>query len=114
MAWLESVCCGLMLGWCFGGVDWRWFPWSLLNFEVLTYLNLSYNNFIGQLLKVTTNLTQIFSSSNSSNSQLVNKIPSNLESLILFGNLLNETIPSWVYTIPSLFELSLGNNRFTR
>ncbi|KAF3946846.1 hypothetical protein CMV_026932, partial [Castanea mollissima] len=89
------------------------FPWSLLNFEVLTYLDLSGNNFIGQLPEVTTNLTQIFSSNNSSNSQLVNKIPSNLESLILSGNLLNGTIPSWVYTIPSLQYLLLDNNRFT-
>ncbi|XP_065623651.1 receptor-like protein 6 [Quercus suber] len=89
------------------------FPWSLLNFEVLTYLDLSRNNFIGQLLEVMTNLTQIFSSNNSSNSQLVNKIPSNLEFLILSGNLLNETIPSWVYIIPSLRYLYLGHNQFT-
>ncbi|XP_050279757.1 receptor-like protein 6 isoform X4 [Quercus robur] len=86
------------------------FPWSLLYFEVLTYLDLSYNNFTGQL---PTNLTQIFSSNNSSNSQLVNKIASNLEVLILSGNLLNGTIPSWVYTIPSLRYLDLGYNQFT-
>ncbi|KAL4598219.1 hypothetical protein ACB092_11G045000 [Castanea dentata] len=89
------------------------FPWSLLNFEVLTSLDLSGNNFIGQLPEVMTNLTQIFSSNNSSNSQLVNKIPSNLESLILSGNLLNGTIPSWVYTIPSLRFLCLNHNHFT-
>ncbi|KAL4598212.1 hypothetical protein ACB092_11G044400 [Castanea dentata] len=67
------------------------FPWSLLNFEVLTYLDLSYNNFIGQLPE----------------------IPSNLEYLILSGNLLNGTIPSWVYTIPSLYYLYLDDNQFT-
>nr|XP_023892465.1 receptor-like protein Cf-9 [Quercus suber] len=88
-------------------------PWSLLNFEGLTYLDLSDNNFIGQLPEVTTNLTQIFSSNNSSNSQLVNKIPSNLEYLILSSNLLNGTIPSWVYTIPSLRHLLLDYNQFT-
>ncbi|KAK7846470.1 receptor-like protein 9dc2 [Quercus suber] len=88
-------------------------PWSLLNFEGLTYLNLLDNNFIGQLPEVTTNLTQIFSSNNSSNSQLVNKIPSNLEYLILSSNLLNGTIPSWVYTIPSLRHLLLDYNQFT-
>ena len=88
------------------------FPRSLLNFEVLTYLDLLYNNFIGQLLEVPTNLTQIFSSKNSSNSQLVNKIPSNLEYLILSTNLLNGTIPSWVYIIPSLLELHLDYNQF--
>ncbi|KAK4594269.1 hypothetical protein RGQ29_018092 [Quercus rubra] len=89
------------------------FPWSLLNFEVLTYLDLSHNNFTGQLPKVTTNLTQIFSSNNSSNSQLVNMIPSNLEYLVLSNNLLNGTIPSWVYTIPSLRYLGLDYNQFT-
>ncbi|XP_075644832.1 receptor-like protein 6 isoform X1 [Castanea sativa] len=89
------------------------FPWSLLNFEVLTYLDLSHNNLIGQLPEVTTNLTQIFSSNNSSNSQLVNKIPSNLEFLRLSNNLLNGTIPSWVYTIPSLRSLYLDHNHFT-
>ncbi|KAL4598228.1 hypothetical protein ACB092_11G045800 [Castanea dentata] len=87
-------------------------PWSLLNFEVLTYLNLLYNNFIGQLPEVTTNLTQIFSSNNSSNSQLVNKISSNLRYLSLSNNLLNGTIPSWVYTIPSLGFLYLDYNQF--
>ncbi|KAM4080575.1 hypothetical protein ACJW30_11G027800 [Castanea mollissima] len=46
-------------------------PWSLLNNTGLTLLDLSYNNFIGQLPEVTTNLTQIFSSNNSSNSQLI-------------------------------------------
>ncbi|XP_050279164.1 receptor-like protein 9DC3 isoform X1 [Quercus robur] len=80
-------------------------PWSLLNITGLTYLDLSYNNFIGQLPD--------FSSNNSSNSQLVNKIPSNLESLLLSGNLLNGTIPSWVYTIPSLLYLHLDHNQFT-
>ncbi|KAK4593993.1 hypothetical protein RGQ29_017889 [Quercus rubra] len=89
------------------------FPWSLLNFEVLTYLDLSGNNFIGQLPEVTTNLTQILSSNNSSNSQLVNKIPSNLEHLLLSRNLLNGTVPSWVYTIPSLRFLCLNYNQFT-
>ena len=89
------------------------FPWSLLNFEVLTCLDLSHNNFIGQLPEVTTNLTQIFSSNNSSNSQLVNMIPSNLEYLYLSNNLLNRTIPSWVYTIPSLRYLWLDYNQFT-
>ncbi|KAL4598215.1 hypothetical protein ACB092_11G044600 [Castanea dentata] len=88
-------------------------PWSLLNNTGLTFLDLSYNNFIGQLPEVTTKLTQILSSNNSSNSQLVNKIPSNLKYLSLSGNLLNGTIPSWVYTIPSLLELHLDDNQFT-
>uniref|UniRef100_A0A7N2LHQ8 Receptor-like protein 12 n=2 Tax=Quercus lobata TaxID=97700 RepID=A0A7N2LHQ8_QUELO len=80
-------------------------PWSLLNITGLTLLDLSYNNFTGQLPD--------FSSNNSSNSQLVSKIPSNLEYLILSGNLLTGTIPSWVYTIPSLRHLHLDHNQFT-
>jgi Leucine-rich repeat (LRR) protein len=72
-------------------------PWSLLNFESLTHLDLSYNNFIGQLLDP--------SSNKSSNSQL--------EVLILSNNLLNGTLPSWVYTIPSLRYLNLDYNQLT-
>uniref|UniRef100_A0A2N9IEJ1 Leucine-rich repeat-containing N-terminal plant-type domain-containing protein n=1 Tax=Fagus sylvatica TaxID=28930 RepID=A0A2N9IEJ1_FAGSY len=72
-------------------------PWSLLNFERLTYLDLSYNNFIGQLPDP--------SSNKSSKSQL--------ESLSLSNNLLNGTLPSWVYTIPSLHYLYLDYNQLT-
>ncbi|KAL0009127.1 hypothetical protein SO802_010629 [Lithocarpus litseifolius] len=89
------------------------FPWSLLNFEVLTYLDLSGNNFIGELPEVTTNLTQIFSSNNSSNSQSVSQIPSKFVGLDVSDNLLNGTIPSWFHDIPSLQYLSLDNNQFT-
>uniref|UniRef100_A0A2N9EP42 Leucine-rich repeat-containing N-terminal plant-type domain-containing protein n=1 Tax=Fagus sylvatica TaxID=28930 RepID=A0A2N9EP42_FAGSY len=72
-------------------------PWSLLNFERLTYLDLSYNNFIGQLPDP--------SSNKSSNCQL--------ESLDLRYNSLNGTLPSWVYTIPSLRYLNLDYNQLT-
>ncbi|XP_050279291.1 receptor-like protein 7 isoform X2 [Quercus robur] len=94
------------------------FPWSLLNFEVLTYLDLSNNNFIGQLPDLSLNWTQVSSSNSSSSnssssSQSVSQIPSKLVRLSLSHNLLNGTIPSWLYDIPSLHELSLDNNRFT-
>ncbi|XP_050279364.1 receptor-like protein 7 [Quercus robur] len=78
-------------------------PSSLLNNAGLTYLDLSHNNFTGQLPDLSTNRTQV-SSSNSS---------SNLVSLILSYNLLNGTIPSWLYDIPSLQYLFLDNNQLT-
>ncbi|KAF3946282.1 hypothetical protein CMV_027436 [Castanea mollissima] len=88
-------------------------PWSLLNFEDLTDLDLSGNNFVGQLPDLSTNRTQVSSSNSSSKSRLVSQIPSNLVYLVLSHNLLNGTIPSWLYDIPSLQYLSLDNNRFT-
>ncbi|KAK4549588.1 hypothetical protein RGQ29_032750 [Quercus rubra] len=88
-------------------------PWSLLNNAGLTYLRLSGNNFIGQLPDLSTNQTQVSSSNSSSNSQSVSQIPSNLVSLKLYDNLLNGTIPSWLYDIPSLQYLILANNQLT-
>ncbi|KAK4594555.1 hypothetical protein RGQ29_018296 [Quercus rubra] len=88
-------------------------PWSLLNNAGLTYLDLSHNNFIGQLPNLSTNWTKVSSSNSSSNSQSVSQIPSNLVQLWLSDNLLNGTIPSWLYDIPSLQFLFLDNNRFT-
>ncbi|KAL0009614.1 hypothetical protein SO802_011116 [Lithocarpus litseifolius] len=89
-------------------------PWSLLNNAGLTSLDLSGNNFIGQVPDFSTNWTQVSSSNSSSNSQSVSQIPSKLVGLSLSDNLLNGTIPSWLYDIPSLQYLSLDNNRFTR
>ncbi|XP_030964545.1 receptor-like protein 7 [Quercus lobata] len=88
-------------------------PWSLLNNAGLTYLGLSGNNFIGQLPNLSTNWSKVSSSNSSSNSQSVSQIPSKLVYLLLFDNLLNGTIPSWVYDIPSLQYLFLDNNQFT-
>uniref|UniRef100_A0A7N2N0S7 Receptor-like protein 12 n=2 Tax=Quercus lobata TaxID=97700 RepID=A0A7N2N0S7_QUELO len=88
-------------------------PWSLLNNAGLTLLDLSGNNFIGQLPNLSANWTKVSSSNSSSNSQSVSQIPSNLVYLDLSHNLLNGTIPSWVYDIPSLQELFLDNNQFT-
>ncbi|KAK4594643.1 hypothetical protein RGQ29_018361 [Quercus rubra] len=85
-------------------------PWSLLNNAGLTYLDLSGNNFIGQLPNLS---TKVSSSNSSSNSQSVSQIPSNLVQLWLSDNLLNGTIPSWLYDIPSLQYLILANNQLT-
>ncbi|KAK4543164.1 hypothetical protein RGQ29_033155 [Quercus rubra] len=88
-------------------------PWSLLNNAGLTMLYLSGNNFIGQVPDFSTNWTQVSSSNSSSNSQSVSQIPSNLVQLWLSDNLLNGTIPSWLYDIPSLQSLYLDNNQLT-
>ncbi|KAK4594637.1 hypothetical protein RGQ29_018357 [Quercus rubra] len=89
------------------------FPWSLLNNAGLTYLDLSSNNFIGQLPNLSTNRTKVSSSNGSSSSQSVSQIPSKLVYLYLSDNLLNGTIPSWLYDIPSLLYLSLEYNQLT-
>ncbi|KAL4598286.1 hypothetical protein ACB092_11G050500 [Castanea dentata] len=89
------------------------FPWSLLNNAGLTSLRLSGNNFIGQLPNLSTNWTQVSSSNSSSNSESVSQIPSKLVGLLLSDNLLNGTIPSWLYDIPSLMYLSLEYNQLT-
>ncbi|KAL0009611.1 hypothetical protein SO802_011113 [Lithocarpus litseifolius] len=88
-------------------------PWSLLNNAGLTSLDFSGNNFIGQIPDFSTNWTQVSSSNSSSNSQSVSQIPSKLVGLFLSHNLLNGTIPSWLYDIPSLLELWLDYNQFT-
>ena len=88
-------------------------PWFLLKFEQLTSLDLSYNNFIGQLSDVSTNLIEHPSPNNSSNSQLASHIPLKLVSLVLSHNLLNGTMPSWLYSIPHLHSLHLDNNQLT-
>ncbi|KAL4597673.1 hypothetical protein ACB092_11G005500 [Castanea dentata] len=89
------------------------FPWSLLNNAGLTILDLSGNNFTGQLPNLSTNWTQVSSSNSSSNSESVSQIPSKLVYLSLSQNLLNGTIPSWLYDIPSLLLLSLEDNQLT-
>ncbi|KAL4598279.1 hypothetical protein ACB092_11G049900, partial [Castanea dentata] len=88
-------------------------PWSLLNNAGLTSLDLSRNNFIGQIPDFSTNWTQVSSSNSSSSSQSVSQIPSKLVGLFLSHNLLNGTIPSWLYDIPSLQDLFLDNNQLT-
>ena len=88
-------------------------PWFFLKFERLSFLDLSFNNFIGQLSDVSTNFIELSPSNNSSNCQSVNYIPSKLKSLCLSHNLLNGSIPSWLYSIPHLHNLCLDNNQLT-
>ncbi|XLU63260.1 hypothetical protein S245_022469 [Arachis hypogaea] len=115
----------------------------LSNISHLTYLDLSNNGFngqfpkvLGQLTKLQTlilasnnlggklflsslaNLTQIFRldcSHNKFQGPLPKKTTgfSSLTELILNDNLLNETIPSWCFSLPFLTSLDLSNNQFT-
>ncbi|KAF3947157.1 hypothetical protein CMV_026676 [Castanea mollissima] len=85
-------------------------PWSFLKLGQLSFLDLSFNSFTCQLLDVSTNLAEL----SSSNSQPVSHTSLKLEFLALSYNLLNGTIPSWLYSTPRLQHLYLDNNLFTR
>ncbi|XP_062017378.1 receptor-like protein Cf-9 homolog isoform X1 [Rosa rugosa] len=89
-------------------------PWSLLNLEHLHYLDLSSNIFVG-LPEIHGNSTKASSTlHDSSKKQLLGgSIPMGLTFLSLYNNLLSGTIPSLVYSLPSLEYLHLGNNEFT-
>ena len=89
-------------------------PWSFLKLGQLSFLDLSFNSFTCQLLDVSTNLDELSSSNNSSNGQPVSHTSLKLEFLALSYNLLNGTIPSWLYSTPRLQHLYLDNNLFTR
>ncbi|MED6137822.1 hypothetical protein PIB30_068628, partial [Stylosanthes scabra] len=118
-------------------------PTLLSNLQHLTHLDLSDNKFSGQfpnvlaqltnlqaltlwgnrlggklLLSSLANLTQLSlldCSRNKFQGPLPNKITgfSNLTELDLSANLLNETIPSWCFSLPFLTSLDLSNNQFT-
>ncbi|XP_062081164.1 receptor-like protein 9DC3 [Humulus lupulus] len=90
-------------------------PWSSLNLQKLIELDLSSNNFIGQLPEVcSSNSTKVSSLCISSNHHdLVGGPPLNLKSLNLSTNKLSGTIPSWLYSLQYLQELDLSNNNFT-
>lgn len=90
-------------------------PWtSLLKLEQLYSLDLSNNMFVGELPEVHSNSTKTSPSlHDSSKKQLVGSIPAGLEMLSLNNNSLNGTIPSWVFSLPSLEYLMLDHNQFS-
>ncbi|XP_062078713.1 receptor-like protein 9DC1 [Humulus lupulus] len=70
----------------------------------LSSLQLSFSNLVGPL----PDNIQFYDSSN----HLVHSAP-NFTVLILSNNLLNETIPTWIYALPYLEDLDLSDNQFT-
>ncbi|XP_062081198.1 receptor-like protein 6 [Humulus lupulus] len=90
-------------------------PWSsILNLQQLTYLDLLGNNFVGPIPEICSNSTKNSFSCVSSKHQLVGSPPLNLKSLDLsYNNGLNGTIPSWLYSLPSLQYLDLSSNKFS-
>ncbi|CAL2255013.1 unnamed protein product [Prunus armeniaca] len=89
-------------------------PWSFfLNLESLVYLNLGCNNYVGQFPEVDSNSTSNSSLYDFSKQQLVGPIPRHLTTLVLYGNQLNGIIPSWLGSLPSLEMLSLTSNQLS-
>ncbi|MED6122590.1 hypothetical protein PIB30_041128 [Stylosanthes scabra] len=95
------------------------FPNVLGQLTKLQKLNLRGNRLGGKLLLSSlANLTQISSldcSYNKFEGSLPDKIAgfTSLTELVLNDNLLNETIPSWYFSLPFLTTIDLSNNQFT-
>ena len=95
-------------------------PNVFYNLRNLISFDLSRNNFSGQIPPSIGNLTNLHVLDFSDN-QLEGAIPSpenenGFSSLSFVGlgyNLFNGTIPSWLYTLPSLLWLGLSHNKFT-
>ena len=95
-------------------------PNVFYNLRNFISLDLSGNNFSGQIPPSIGNLTKLYKLDFSDN-QLEGAIPSpenenGFSSLSFVGlgyNLFNGTIPSWLYTLPSLLWLGLSHNKFT-
>ncbi|PON93366.1 Leucine-rich repeat, typical subtype [Trema orientale] len=83
------------------------------NLQQLDYLNLANCNFIGQLPEICSNSTESSFPHVSSKSQLEGSLLLNLRDLYLYSNKLNGTIPSWLFSLPSLQYLYLQSNQFT-
>ncbi|KAM6579403.1 hypothetical protein CsatA_003177 [Cannabis sativa] len=90
------------------------FPWSsILNQHQLIHLDLSENNFIGEIPEICSKSTKNPFSCISSKHHLVGSPPLHLTYLYLSSNELNGTIPSWIYSFPSLQHLDLSSNKFS-
>ncbi|KAK9938746.1 hypothetical protein M0R45_015468 [Rubus argutus] len=94
------------------------FPWSLLlKLDQLVHLDLSSNNFFGQLPIVhrnsTTNISSSLNDSINKKTEPADLMLLQLEQLDLSYNSFIGAIPSWIYSLPSLASLYLSNNRFT-
>ncbi|WOG94398.1 hypothetical protein DCAR_0313693 [Daucus carota subsp. sativus] len=95
-------------------------PDSLANLQNLTVLYLNNNKLSGHFPSCVANL-QLLEELILSTNLLSGPLPSNLTALSLpnltnlqiFENLLNGTIPSWLFDLPSLFFLSIDFNSFT-
>nr|AMM43089.1 LRR-RLK [Vernicia montana] len=91
-------------------------PSSFENLKYLTSLYLSSNHFSGQIPSSLAQLKQLYYL-DLSNNNLSGPIPSklgslpSLTSLDLSGNLLNASIPSSLFSLPNLRSLSLQNNQ---
>ncbi|XP_060667239.1 receptor like protein 27-like [Ziziphus jujuba] len=113
---------------------------NILQLCSLRELSLSYTNFSIDVLDLTRNLksldglylsncsgqrtttlpkidsynsTQISLSPHSSKNKSLGPVHWNFEYLLLDDNLLNGTIPNWLFALPSLKHLRLRNNKFT-
>ncbi|XP_060964605.1 receptor-like protein Cf-9 homolog [Cannabis sativa] len=97
-------------------------PDSFMNLSTfLTSLDLSYSELQGKLPEnVLSEIPEICSNSTknpfsciSSKHHLVGSPPLHLAFLYLSRNELNGTIPSWIYSLPSLQDLDLSSNKFS-
>ncbi|XP_058217059.1 receptor-like protein 34 [Rhododendron vialii] len=86
----------------------------------LEYLDLAFNNFNGPFPRWVANLTQLVFLGISSNPLTAGPIPNynisefrNLKNFFLSNISLNGTLPSWLFSIPSLQRLDLGYNQLT-
>ncbi|KAM6579401.1 hypothetical protein CsatA_003175 [Cannabis sativa] len=86
---------------------------SILNKHQLTHVDLSENNLIGEIPEICSNSTKNPFSCISSKHHLVGSPPLLLTSLDLSLNQLNGTIPSWIYSLPSLQDLDLSSNKLS-
>ncbi|XP_054782618.1 receptor-like protein 7 [Prosopis cineraria] len=92
-------------------------PCSISKLTSLAYLDLSFNNFTGSLpsFNMSKSLTYLSLYHNDLRGEVSSVHFTGLENLVtidLGGNLLNGRVPSSLFTLPSLHELILSNNRF--